>query len=189
MKMKMVLLNLSRHLLPKHLHTYGDRKHVINAVVTRNRELISKSGSHVRAADGVAKGETPLAIFFSSRKACRFEGCFRCVCVFTRCIRCSRCPGDECAKMLPCIRLPCMCVSVCVWWVGGGQPCTDHASDHRFPEFGFKISFYFIHVRLLVDIQFRSATVHSSVTQPEPASLGSSVLPRNGLCHNVSAGL
>ena len=91
--------------------------------------------------------------------------------------------------MLSCIRLPCMCVSVCVWWVGGGQPCTDHvritfgsrsdhASDHRFPEFRFKISFYFIHVRLLVDIQFRSATVHSSVTQPEPASLGS-VLPRS----------
>ena len=93
--------------------------------------------------------------------------------------------------MLSCIRLPCMCVSVCVWWVGGGQPCTDHvritfgsrsdhASDHRFPEFRFKISFYFIHVRLLVDIQFRSATVHSSVTQPEPASLGS-VLPRRAV--------
>ena len=49
--------------------------------------------------------------------------------------------------------------------------------SHRFPEFRFKISFYLIHVRLSVDIQFRSATVHSSVTQPEPASLGS-VLPR-----------
>ena len=54
---------------------------------------------------------------------------------------------------------------------------SDHASDHRFPKFRFKISFYLIHVRLLVDIQFRSATVHSSLTQPEPASLGS-VLPR-----------
>ena len=48
---------------------------------------------------------------------------------------------------------------------------------HRFLEFRFKISFYCIYVRLLGDIQFRSATVHSSVTQPEPASLGS-VLPR-----------
>ena len=44
-------------------------------------------------------------------------------------------------------------------------------SDHRFPEFRLNISFYCIHVRLLIDIQFRSATVHSSVTQPEPASL------------------
>ena len=33
------------------------------------------------------------------------------------------------------------------------------------------------HVHLLVDIQFRFATVHSSVTQPEAASIGS-VLPR-----------
>ena len=40
----------------------------------------------------------------------------------------------------------------------------------------FKNIVCFIHVRLLVDIQLRSATVHSSVTQPEPASLGS-VLP------------
>ena len=62
--MKMVLLNLSRHLLPKHLHTWGNREHVMNAAVTRNRELISRSGSHVRAADGVARGETPLAILF-----------------------------------------------------------------------------------------------------------------------------
>ena len=44
----------------------------------------------------------------------------------------------------------------------------------------FKNIVCFIHVRLLVDIQFRSATVHSSVTQPEPASLGS-VLPRSAL--------
>ena len=36
----------------------------MNAAVTRNRELISRSGSHVRAADGVARGETPLAILF-----------------------------------------------------------------------------------------------------------------------------
>ena len=37
--------------------------------------------------------------------------------------------------------------------------------------------FVICHVRLLVGIQFRFATVHSSVTQPEPASIGS-VLPR-----------
>ena len=37
---------------------------MINAVVTRNRELLSISGSRVRAAAGVAKGETPLAILF-----------------------------------------------------------------------------------------------------------------------------
>ena len=64
MKMNMVLLNLSRHMLPKHMHTWGNRKHVMNAVITRNRELPSRSGSHVRAADGVARGETPLAILF-----------------------------------------------------------------------------------------------------------------------------
>ena len=40
-----------------------------------------------------------------------------------------------------------------------------------------KIIFAIWHVRLLVDIQFRFATVHSSVMQPEPASIGS-VLPR-----------
>ena len=83
-----------------------------------------------------------------------------------------------------------VCVSVCVCGgLGEGSHAritsdhvritvgSDHASDHRFPEFRFKICIYFIHVRLLIDIQFRSATVHSSVTQPEPASLGS-VLPR-----------
>ena len=37
--------------------------------------------------------------------------------------------------------------------------------------------FVICHVRLLVGIQFRFATVHSSVTQPEPVSIGS-VLPR-----------
>ena len=37
--------------------------------------------------------------------------------------------------------------------------------------------FVICHVRLLVGIQFRFATVHSSVTQPEAASIGS-VLPR-----------
>ena len=69
MKMNMILLNLSRHLLPKHMHTWGNRKHVMNAVVTRNRELISRCGSHVRAADGVARGgETPLAILFFFRE-------------------------------------------------------------------------------------------------------------------------
>ena len=37
--------------------------------------------------------------------------------------------------------------------------------------------FVICHVRLLVGIQFHFATVHSSMTQPEPASIGS-VLPR-----------
>ena len=41
----------------------------------------------------------------------------------------------------------------------------------------FKNIVCFIHVRLLADIQFRFATVHSSVTQPEPVSIGP-VLPR-----------
>ena len=58
--MKMVLLNLGRQLLPKHLHTWGNREHVMNAVVTRNRELLSRSGSPVRAiADGVVRGGDP----------------------------------------------------------------------------------------------------------------------------------
>ena len=39
-----------------------------------------------------------------------------------------------------------------------------------------KIMCVICHARLPIDVQFRSATVHSSVTQPEPASLGS-VLP------------
>ena len=75
--MKMVLLNLSRHLLPKHLHTWGNRKHVMNAVVTRNRELISRSGSHVRAADGVARGGDPPrhSVFFFA-KSVTFRGVF-----------------------------------------------------------------------------------------------------------------
>ena len=31
--------------LPKHMQTWGNREHVMNAVVTRNRELLSRSGS------------------------------------------------------------------------------------------------------------------------------------------------
>ena len=43
----------------------------MNAVVTRNRELISRSGSHVRAADGVAKGgrpPSPFCFFFREKR-------------------------------------------------------------------------------------------------------------------------
>ena len=38
----------------------------MNAAVTRNRELISRSGSNVRAADGVARGGDPPrhSVFF-----------------------------------------------------------------------------------------------------------------------------
>ena len=76
--MKMVLLNLSRHLLPKHLHTWGNREHVMNAAVTRNRELISRSGSHVRAADGVARGGDPPrhSVFFLREKRDVSRGVF-----------------------------------------------------------------------------------------------------------------
>ena len=50
---------------------------MINAVVTRNRELLSISGSRVRAAAGVARGETPLAIlFFFEGKEWTFRGVF-----------------------------------------------------------------------------------------------------------------
>ena len=75
------------------------------------------------------------------------------------------------------------CVSVCVCVVGWGRAAmhgsrsritvgsrSDHASDHRFLEFRIRFKTFLIH------IQFRSATVHSSVTQPEPASLGSVLL-------------
>ena len=49
----------------------------MNAVVTRNRKLISRSGSHVRAADGVARGGDPLAIlFFFFAKSVTFRGVF-----------------------------------------------------------------------------------------------------------------
>ena len=89
--------------------------------------------------------------------------------------------------MLACTRLPCICVSVCVCGgLGEGSHTrikfgsrSDHVritfgsrSDHGritlritgFPKFRFKIHFYFIHVRPVIDIQFRFATVHSSVT-------------------------
>ena len=62
--MKMDLLNLSRHLLPKHLHTWGNREHVMNAAVTRNRELKSRSGLTCEQQMGWRGGETPLAILF-----------------------------------------------------------------------------------------------------------------------------
>ena len=68
MKMNMVLLNLSRHMLPKHMHTWGNRKHVMNAVITRNRELLSRSGSHVRAADGVSRGLAILFFFLREKR-------------------------------------------------------------------------------------------------------------------------
>ena len=45
--------------------------------------------------------------------------------------------------------------------------------------------FVICHVRLLVGIQFRFATVHSSVTQPEAASIGS-VLPRGRITSNYT---
>ena len=50
----------------------------MNAVVTRNRELISRSGSHVRAADGVAKGGRPPSpfCFFFLAKSVTFQGVF-----------------------------------------------------------------------------------------------------------------
>ena len=38
----------------------------MNAVVTRNRELICRSGSHVRAADGVARGGD--SVFFREKR-------------------------------------------------------------------------------------------------------------------------
>ena len=49
----------------------------MNAVVTRNRELISRSGSHVRAADGVARGGDPPrhSVFFFA-KSVTFRGVF-----------------------------------------------------------------------------------------------------------------
>jgi hypothetical protein len=59
MQIKMVFLNLSRHLLPKRMRTWGNREHVMDAAVTRNRETLGRSGSHMRAADGVARGGDP----------------------------------------------------------------------------------------------------------------------------------
>ena len=43
---------------------------MINAVVTRNRELLSRSGSYMRAADGVARGGDPPrhSVFFLREK-------------------------------------------------------------------------------------------------------------------------
>ena len=77
----MVLLNLSRRLLPKHLHTGGNREHVMNAAVTRNRERISRSGSQVRAADGVARGgdpPSPFCFLFLREKRDVSRGVFDC---------------------------------------------------------------------------------------------------------------
>ena len=49
----------------------------MNALVTRNRELISRSGSYVRAADGVARGGDPPrhSVFFFA-KSVTFPGVF-----------------------------------------------------------------------------------------------------------------
>ena len=55
----------------KHLHTWGNREHVMNAVVTRHHELLSRSGSPVRAialCRWGGEGEDPLAILFFSRE-------------------------------------------------------------------------------------------------------------------------
>ena len=50
----------------------------MNAVVTRNRELLSRSGSHVRAADGVARGGDPPrhSVFFLREKRYVSRGVF-----------------------------------------------------------------------------------------------------------------
>ena len=50
----------------------------MNALVTRNRELISRSGSYVRAADGVARGGDPPrhSVFFFLAKSVTFPGVF-----------------------------------------------------------------------------------------------------------------
>ena len=50
----------------------------MNALVTRNRELISRSGSYVRAADGVARGGDPPrhSVFFSREKRDVSRGVF-----------------------------------------------------------------------------------------------------------------
>ena len=71
--MKMVLLNLSRDLLPKHLHTWGNREHVMNAAVTRNRELIRvEAVLTCEQQMGWRGGETPLAILFFFLRAKRY---------------------------------------------------------------------------------------------------------------------
>ena len=50
----------------------------MNALVPRNRELISRSGSYVRAADGVARGGRPPSpfCFFFPAKSVTFPGVF-----------------------------------------------------------------------------------------------------------------
>ena len=51
---------------------------MINAVVTRNRELLSRSGSYMRAADGVARGgDPPRHSVFLFAKSVTFLGCFK----------------------------------------------------------------------------------------------------------------
>ena len=50
----------------------------MNAVITRDRKLISRSGSHVRAANVVARGgDSPRhSVFFREKRDVRFRGVF-----------------------------------------------------------------------------------------------------------------
>ena len=81
--MKMVLVHFSCDVLPMLLNTEGNQEHVINAVITRNREFLrlSRSGSYLLHASsrwGGKGGEIPLAILFLFLRGKRdvFEGCF-----------------------------------------------------------------------------------------------------------------